>query len=239
MMGEMIVQDQTTVVFCHTRSEAQGKVLLYALRSWLKNARFPLNIVVIGDREEWFSKEVTVIEHPSTGKGDAADLAARLQLAIGAEEVTETFILAPTSLYVVNPVSLAHIGLPKVIGRCDNYETRTPVLLCKAALKALLEEHPELAEGKAPLVSAYFAADAHCAHPVWLDWRTDQLLLPVVSRAPDKGRMRQLLQRKVFMTNSPTGYSATLLEVLEELFPDSSEFEASEAEAAENDNPGG
>ena len=58
---EKKAQDHTTVVIPYCKEFAQGRELLFTLRSWYNNARFPANLVIIGDREDWFSEEVTVI----------------------------------------------------------------------------------------------------------------------------------------------------------------------------------
>lgn len=248
---EKKAQDHTTVVIPYCKEFAQGRELLFALRSWYNNARFPANLVIIGDREDWFGEEVTVIEHQRTSDNPQIDTMEKLKLAIESPEVTERFIWTNDDIYLVNRVSLAHIEIPKVLGELKpekfkgayaenmsrtvmlldkfglpklNYGTHTPVLFEKFRLKDMLERFPE-AESGVLFSSLYFNFQPFPAHPVVLDWKTDQFLLPVISQKPDEQRAKELLQRKVFLNNTVSGYSAWLEKFLEQMFPEPSIFE--------------
>lgn len=244
-------QDHTTVVIPYCKEFAQGKELLFALRSWYNNARFPANLVIIGDREDWFSEEVTVIEHQRTSDNPQIDTMEKLKLAIESPEVTERFVWTNDDIYLINGISLAHIEIPKVLGdlkpnqfkgvyannmsrtvmlldKCGlpklNYGTHTPVLFEKSKLVEMLERFPE-AESGVLFSSLYFNSQAFPAYPVVLDWETDQFLLPVISQKPDEQKAKELLQRKVFLNNTVSGYSAWLEKFLEQMFPEPSIFE--------------
>lgn len=246
------VQDHVTVVIPYCKEFAQGKELLFALRSWQKNVRFGINVVVIGDREDWFSEEITFIEHRRTSDNAQIDVLAKLKIAVESPEVTGRFILTNDDIYVMNPIDLAHVALPKVTGildpdkfkglygdnlkrtkalleknhlPCLNYGTHTPMLFEKSQLTAMFERFPELQEGGYLLSSVYFNALPYPTQPVYLDWPTDQVLLPVVSQKPDEKKVLDLLSRKVFMNNAVSGYSSWLENFLEKVFPEPSDFE--------------
>lgn len=248
---EKKAQDHTTVVIPYCKEFAQGKELLFALRSWYNNALFPANLVIIGDREDWFGEEVTVIEHQRTSDNPQIDTMEKLKLAIESSEVTERFIWTNDDIYLVNRVSLAHIEIPKVLGELNpsqfkgvyannmsrtvmlldkiglpklNYGTHTPVLFEKSKLMEMLERFPE-AESGVLFSSLYFNSQAFPAHPVVLNWKTDQFLLPVISQNPDEQKAKELLRRKVFLNNTVSGYSAWLEKFLEQMFPEPSIFE--------------
>lgn len=246
------VQDHVTVVIPYCKEFAQGKELLFALRSWQKNVRFGINVVVIGDREDWFSEEITFIEHRRTSDNAQIDVLAKLKIAVESPEVSERFILTNDDIYVMNPIDLAHVALPKVTGildpdkfkglygdnlkrtkalleknhlPCMNYGTHTPMLFDKGQLTAMFERFPELEEGGYLLSSVYFNALPYPTQPVYLDWPTDQVLLPVVSQKPDEKKVLDLLSRKVFMNNAVSGYSSWLENFLGKVFPEPSDFE--------------
>lgn len=253
------VQNHTTVVIPYCRQFAQGKELLFALRSWQKNVRFGINVVVIGDREDWFSEEITFIEHQRVSDNAQEDTLVKLELAIKSPEVTERFIWTNDDIYVMNPISLAHIELPKVTGMLNpdkfkglyaenvkrtkellekyslpllNYGTHTPVLFDKQQLLNMLTRFPQLSEGGYLFSSVYFNSLPWPVQPVYLDWPTDQVLLPVVSQKPDEEKAIDLLSRKVFMNNAVSGYSPWLEKFLGKVFPEPSDFEEEpEAEA--------
>lgn len=248
---EKQIQDHTTVVIPYCKEFAQGRELLFALRSWYEKTCFPANLVIIGDREDWFGEEIFVIEHQRTSDNSQIDTMEKLKLAIESPEVTERFIWTNDDIYLVNRVSLAHIEIPKVLGDLNpkkfkgvyaenmsrtimlldkfglpklNYGTHTPVLFEKFKLVEMLERFPE-AESGVLFSSLYFNSQAFPAYPIVLDWETDQFLLPVISQKPNEERAIELLQRKVFLNNTVSGHSAWLEKFLEQMFPEPSIFE--------------
>lgn len=241
-----------SVVIPYCKDLAQGKELLYALRSWQKQVRFGINIVVIGDREDWFSDDVTFIEHQRTSDNPQIDTTEKLKLAIISPEVTDRFIWTGDDIYLVNPTSLAHIELPKVLGELNpekqsgtyaanmrltvsllkkeclpilNYNTHTPVLFDKERLTAMFERFSEALLNGCLFTSVYFNSFLDTAHPVYMNWKTDQVLLPISSQKPDENTVLEFLANKVFLTNSETGYSPWLEQFLQRLFPEPSDFE--------------
>ena len=250
---EKKVQDHTTVVIPYCKEFAQGKELLFALRSWQHNVRFGINMVVIGDREDWFSDEITFIEHSRVSDNAQVDTLAKLKIAIESPEVTDRFIWTNDDIYVMNPISRAHVELPKVLGvlnpdkykglyaenmertrqllkknelPCLNYGTHTPMLFDKGRLVAMFERFPELEQEGYLFSSIYYNSLPYPTQPVYLEWKTDQVLLPVVSKQPDVNIVLELLSRKVFMNNAVSGYSSWLEKFLEKCFPAPSDFEA-------------
>ena len=248
---EKKAQDHTTVVIPYCKEFAQGRELLFTLRSWYEKTCFPANLVIIGDREDWFGEEIFFIEHQRTSDNPQIDTMEKLKLAIESPEVTERFIWTNDDIYLVNRVSLAHIEIPKVLGDLNpkkfkgvyaenmsrtimlldkfglpklNYGTHTPVLFEKFKLVEMLERFPE-AESGVLFSSLYFNSQAFPAYPIVLDWETDQFLLPVISQKPNEERAIELLQRKVFLNNTVSGHSAWLEKFLEQMFPEPSIFE--------------
>ena len=237
-----------SVVIPYCKEYAQGNELLFALRSWYQNARFPFRIVIIGDSEEWMDGEnLTLIECPRVSDIPSVDTLHKLWTAIESTDVTGLFIWTNDDIYLMNPVGMDHIALPKVLGMLNpeaynghyrkamqhtvemltesgmptlNYGTHTPVVFEKQRLEAFLPaDDPKATEGVL-FTSLYFTV-----HPVRLDWKTDPFLLPVVSKAPDEKYVERLLQNKVFMNNARSGYSPWLEKFLEKRFPDKSPCE--------------
>ena len=165
--------------------------------------------------------------------------------------MTGLFIWTNDDIYLMNPVGMDHIALPKVLGMLNpeaynghyrkamqhtvemltesgmptlNYGTHTPVVFEKQRLEAFLPaDDPKATEGVL-FTSLYFNQEV-TVHPVRLDWKTDPFLLPVVSKAPDEKYVERLLQNKVFMNNARSGYSPWLEKFLEKRFPDKSPCE--------------
>lgn len=241
-----------SVVIPYCKEYAQGNELLFALRSWYKYARFAMRIVVIGDAEDWFDGEnLTFIECPRVSDIPSVDTLHKLYEAIRCAEVSDRFIWSNDDIYLVNPVGLPHIAIPKILGPLNpesygghyrkamrhtiemltetgmptlNYGTHTPMLLEKKRLAAFLPADDIKATEGVLFTSLYFN-QCNTAHPVRLDWKTDPFLLPVISKSPDEKYVNQLLQNKVFLNNANSGYSPWLEKFLEKRFPDPSPCE--------------
>ncbi len=236
-----------SVVIPYCKEYAQGNELLFAIRSWYKNARFPFHIFVIGDAEDWMDGEnVTWIDCPRVSDIPSVDTLHKLHEILTYTAVTERFVWTNDDIYLMNPVSVPHIVLPKVLGPLHpkgynghyraamertiemlteaglpllNYGTHTPVMFKKSNLKALLPGDDVNAKAGVLFTSLYFNS-VNTAHPARLDWRTDPFLLPVVSKSPDEKLVNELLRNKVFMNNARSGYSPWLESFLSRRFPD-------------------
>ena len=236
-----------SVVIPYCKEYAQGNELLFAIRSWYKYAKFPFRIIVIGDAEDWMDGEnVTWIDCPRVSDIPSVDTLHKLHEILTYTAVTERFIWTNDDIYLMNPVSVPHIVLPKVLGTLNpaaynghyraamertiemlteaglpllNYGTHTPVMFKKSNLKALLPGDDVNAKAGVLFTSLYFNS-VNTAHPARLDWRTDPFLLPVVSKAPDEKLVNELLRNKVFMNNARSGYSPWLESFLSRRFPE-------------------
>ena len=243
--------DGITVVIPYCKEFAQGKELLYALRSWAKNFCFPATFVVIGDKEDWFSNKICFIECPRVSDNPSVDTYHKLKVALDSCLVTDDFVWTNDDIYVLQPIDLSHIQLPKVIGPLDptkykgfyrenmqrtinclkklgadsqNYGTHTPVCFNKASWKGLIAKLDEQITQGILYTSVYFNLRQPQVAAVILDWKKDPFLLPVVSQNPNPKLVKSLLP-KMFLNNARSGYSPWLENFLEGLFPDKTEFE--------------
>ena len=236
-----------SVVIPYCKEYAQGNELLFAIRSWYKYAKFPFRIVVIGDKEDWMDTEnLTFIEMPRLSDIPSVDTMHKLWMAFYAEEVSDEFIWTNDDIYLVNPVSLPHILIPKVLGKLNpasynghyraamertielltetglpllNYGTHTPVVFEKSKLSFMLP-NDDLQDKTGVLFTSLYFNQVNMGHPAYLNWRTDPFLLPVVSKSPDEKFVNELLKNKVFMNNARSGYSPWLESFLSRRFPD-------------------
>lgn len=234
----------TSVVFPYCKEFAQGKELLYALRSWYKNCCFQANFVVIGDKEDWFSEEICFIECPRVSDNPSVDTYHKLKVALESDKVTDNFVWTNDDIYVLQPIDLSHIQLPKVIGlldiskyrgfyrenmqrtidclkqlgaACQNYGTHTPVMFNKASWLGLIAKLDEQITQGMLYTSIYFNLQQPQVTAVTLDWRKDPFLLPVVSQNPSTEVVKSLLP-KMFLNNARSGYSPWLESFLDKEF---------------------
>lgn len=248
---DVLMATHTSVVIPYCKEFAQGKELLYALRSWDKNCCFPADFVVIGDEEEWFSDEIHFIECQRVSDNPSVDTYHKLKVALESDLVTDDFIWTNDDIYVLQPIDLSHIQLPKVIGpldtskykgfyrenmqrtidclkqlgaACQNYGTHTPVMFNKASWLGLIAKLDEQITQGMLYTSIYFNLQQPQVTAVTLDWRKDPFLLPVVSQNPSTEVVKSLLP-KMFLNNARSGYSLWLESFLDKEFPAKCLFE--------------
>lgn len=248
---DVLMATHTSVVIPYCKEFAQGKELLYALRSWDKNCCFPADFVVIGDKEDWFSDEIHFIECPRVSDNPSVDTYQKLKVALESDLVTDDFIWTNDDIYVLQPIDLSHIQLPKVLGpldtskykgfyrenmqrtidclkqlgaACQNYGTHTPVMFNKASWLGLIAKLDEQITQGMLYTSIYFNLQQPQVTAVTLDWRKDPFLLPVVSQNPSTEVVKSLLP-KMFLNNARSGYSPWLESFLDKEFPAKCLFE--------------
>lgn len=248
---DVLMATHTSVVIPYCKEFAQGKELLYALRSWDKNCCFPADFVVIGDKEDWFSDEIHFIECPRVSDNPSVDTYHKLKVALESDLVTDDFIWTNDDIYVLQPIDLSHIQLPKVLGQLDtskykgfyrenmqrtidclkqlgasfqNYGTHTPVMFNKASWLGLIAKLDEQITQGMLYTSIYFNLQQPQVTAVTLDWRKDPFLLPVISQNPSTEVVKSLLP-KMFLNNARSGYSPWLESFLDKEFPAKCLFE--------------
>lgn len=251
VQADVLRATHTSVVIPYCKEFAQGKELLYALRSWDKNCCFPADFVVIGDKEDWFSDEIHFIECPRVSDNPSVDTYHKLKVALESDLVTDDFIWTNDDIYVLQPIDLSHIQLPKVLGpldtskykgfyrenmqctidclkqlgaACQNYGTHTPVMFNKASWLGLIAKLDEQITQGMLYTSIYFNLQQPQVTAVTLDWRKDPFLLPVVSQNPSIEVVKSLLP-KMFLNNARSGYSPWLESFLDKEFPAKCLFE--------------
>jgi len=124
--------DKTTLVIPYLKSEAAGDELKYALRNWDAKFKGDLRVVVIGDREDWFSDEIVHIPHevhlidedcgcdnPKKVRNPQADVAHKLLTAIASGDVTGDFILTNDDIFILGETTLADLAYLRVAGKLE------------------------------------------------------------------------------------------------------------------------
>ena len=242
---------QITVVIPYSHDKAQGDELKYALRSWKLNFIGKINVVIIGDREAWFSKDITHIPFESVSDNPQLNQLEMLRIAVASAEVSDRFIWSNDDIYLWQPVTLAHLQIPKhtgpfnpglygemyreavirtrdLIRACGVDEplyfgTHTPYVFDKTKVVEMFERFPQLAEEAYLFESVYFNF-SEC-HPILVDWRRDSWCASIVSPDPSPERFDAFTRDKCIINNAETGYSPFFVSKLAERYPLPSRFE--------------
>lgn len=168
--------------------------------------------------------DAEILMVPTTG----ADIDALLGCLPQVE--TERIILMTDSMVILNPVTLGDVQVVKAVkaGTADNgsmilnFDTKTPVLMHKSALEPLLEAMKEdLPYGN--VTDTYFKGVLPEGHQPLLmgDWHSDPWLLPAVSRNPSTEALEKYGRWKKFMHVGPDSWSESVVQFLEQRFPES------------------
>jgi hypothetical protein len=93
----------TTVVIPYLHRLSSGDELKYAIRSWDKYFNDDFNIVIIGDKPDWFQGDHIPCQ-PIRGMtfARAFDIALKLELAIASPIISEDFIYTYDDVYLID-----------------------------------------------------------------------------------------------------------------------------------------
>lgn len=240
-----------TLVIPYRSDKAQGKELLFALRSWAKNfLEDGYNVVVIGDLEDWLDKDkIDFIPYDNPSENPQVNMAEIIKLVVASELVADNFILTNDDIYLFRPVTLAHVAVPKYLGLLNparfkgtyrknmertidllekggkkplNFASHTPFLFNKERVVETFEKFPELSDG-ALFSCLYFSLVPET--PILTDWKVDNWHVSVVSPNPSRSAVDKYVMNKCFVNNAVSGYSEFLEQLLQRQFPDASPYE--------------
>ena len=207
------------VVIPYCKAVHQPMALLYAIRSLCAYLLADFKVVVIGDKEDWVSPElVHVPSLLSSVDTDSIidDTFAKVTLV---EDLSERFILMMPDTFLLHPLSVAHMMIPKASVSLK-FDTGLPLMVDVKRVMQYLTEMPD--ETLTMELCQKCSTDA-C--PVVVDWRKNEWLLPVVSAKPNSDKFVELVSQRFFMRFSKEGWSEFLQNQLKDMYPIKSKYE--------------
>ena len=207
------------VVIPYCKAVHQPMALLYAIRSLCAYLLADFKVIVIGDKEDWFSPELVHVP-ASLSHVDVDsiidDAFAKVTLVEG---ISGEFILMMPDTFLLNPLSPSHMFIPKV-SDSFKFDTGLPFRVdvphVVQYLTAMIDE---------PLTMESCQKCSAHGRPVVVDWRKNEWLLPVVSSKPNPDKFADLADKRFFMRFSKEGWSEFLQKRLEVMFPKMSKYE--------------
>ena len=207
------------VVIPYSKAVHHPMALLYAIRSLCAYLLADFKVIVIGDKEDWFSPElVHVPSSLSHVDIDSIidDTFAKVTLVEG---ISGEFILMMPDTFLLNPLSPSHMFIPKV-SDSFKFDTGLPFRVdvphVVQYLTAKIDE---------PLTMEICQKCSAYGRPVVVDWRKNEWLLPVVSAKPNPDKFADLADKRFFMRFSKEGWSEFLQNQLEVMYPKMSKYE--------------
>ena len=207
------------IVIPYSKAVHHPMALLYAIRSLCAYLLADFKVVVIGDKEDWFSPELVYVPSSlSSVDTDSIidDAFAKVTLVEG---ISGEFILMMPDTFLLNPLSPSHMFIPKV-SDSFKFDTGLPFRVdvphVVQYLTAMIDE---------PLTMESCQKCSAHGRPVVVDWRKNEWLLPVVSSKPNPDKFADLADKRFFMHFSKEGWSEFLQKRLEVMYPKMSKYE--------------
>jgi len=252
MEEETKTHEAPTIVIPYKKEAAAGFELLYALRAWDKNLP-GCKVVVIGDREDWFSDEIVHIGTLALSNNPQIDVAYKLMVAIEAPEVPAKFIWSNDDIYPVTPLHLADLELLTTSGKLGetkpnvngmylenlqrtlsalkekassfwDYSTHTPFVFEKDKLADILEQYQPYQEGYL-ISSLYFNTYFPDVVPIKIPGgKADPYVGFVYKENPDLEILKHAIENRKFINHNNKGYKQ-VIKLIEQKFKDKSRFE--------------
>lgn len=225
----------TVLIVC---TQSSGELLRYCLRS-LQNLRgIDAEIKVTGtDKPAWLPHEMfTFVE--------AAGSIPYVELVNGAlSSEWNRVVLMTDKTFILNPVTFADIAINKALperpdknnnavrilkaldydGRIEDYNTHTPLYTFKSQLEQVLFAMAGTKIPTTDIATVYCNLMYRDVKPLYLNWRNDPWILPVVTEKPSKSVVMDYVKRKKFLYMQRC--NEHLLDILATLFPTPCEAE--------------
>ena len=207
------------VVIPYCKAVHQPMALLYAIRSLCAYLLADFKVVVIGDKEDWFSPELVHV--PSSLSAVDADsiIDDAFTKVTLVEHISDEFILMMPDTFLLTPLSVSHMLISKASESLE-FNTGLPFGVDIKQVMQYLTAMPD-----EPLTMEICQHCSSHGRPVVVDWRKNEWLLPVVSANPNPAKFEELVVKRFFMRYSKEGWSGFLQDKLKVMYPNKSKYE--------------
>ena len=207
------------VVIPYCKAVHQPMALLCAIRSLCDHLLADFKVVVIGDKEDWFSPELVHVPSslPAVDTDSIIDdVFAKVTLV---EHISDEFILMMPDTFLLTPLSVSHMLISKASESLE-FNTGLPFGVDIKQVMQYLTAMPD-----EPLTMEICQHCSSHGRPVVVDWRKNEWLLPVVSANPNPAKFKELVDKRFFMRYSKEGWSGFLQDKLKVMYPNKSKYE--------------
>ena len=208
------------VVIPYYKAVHQPMALLCAIRSLCDHLLADFKVVVIGDKEDWFSPELVHV--PSSLSAVDADsiIDDAFTKVTLVEHISDEFILMMPDTFLLTPLSVSHMLISKASESLE-FNTGLPFGVDIKQVMQYLTAMPD-----EPLTMEICQHCSSHGRPVVVDWLKNEWLLPVVSANPNPAKFEELVVKRFFMRYSKEGWSGFLQDKLKVMYPNKSKYEA-------------
>lgn len=240
------------VVIPYVSKLAQGEELKHAIRAWEKHLPDLGSIIIVGDSEDWFGKDIVHIPHKRMSLNPQLDVADKLATVIASSLVDQAFVWSNDDIYPISRVYPEDLMVRKAMGPLKlrgaegsayrensantmkalkntgisgyDYATHLPVIFEKDKLAETLSRFECQKIGH--LISTlYFNMHYPDDRPIILSVAATGSILAIVrSENPVPQIMDAVFKERKFINHNERGYKPCL-PYLKKLLPQKSRFE--------------
>lgn len=207
------------VVIPYYKAVHQPMALLCAIRSLCDHLLADFKVVVIGDKEDWFSPELVHVPSSLSAVDTDSIIDDAFTKVTLVEHISDEFILMMPDTFLLTPLSVSHMLISKASESLE-FNTGLPFGVDIKQVMQYLTAMPD-----EPLTMEICQHCSSHGRPVVVDWRKNEWLLPVVSANPNPAKFEVLVDKRFFMRYSKEGWSGFLQDKLKVMYPNKSKFE--------------
>lgn len=207
------------VVIPYYKAVHQPMALLCAIRSLCDHLLADFKVVVIGDKEDWFSPELVHVPSSLSAVDTDSIIDDAFTKVTLVEHISDEFILMMPDTFLLTPLSVSHMLISKASESLE-FNTGLPFGVDIKQVMQYLTAMPD-----EPLTMEICQHCSSHGRPVVVDWRKNEWLLPVVSANPNPAKFEELVDKRFFMRYSKEGWSGFLQDKLKVMYPNKSKYE--------------
>lgn len=207
------------VVIPYCKAVHQPMALLYAIRSLCAYLLADFKVVVIGDKEDWFSPELVHVPSSLSAVDTDSIIDDAFTKVTLVEHISDEFILMMPDTFLLTPLSVSHMLISKASESLE-FNTGLPFGVDIKQVMQYLTAMPD-----EPLTMEICQHCSSHGRPVVVNWHKNEWLLPVVSANPNPAKFEELVDKRFFMRYSKEGWSGFLQDKLKVMYPNKSKYE--------------
>ena len=207
------------VVIPYYKTVHQPMALLCAIRSLCDHLLADFKVVVIGDKEDWFSPELVHVPSSLSAVDTDSIIDDAFTKVTLVEHISDEFILMMPDTFLLTPLSVSHMLISKASESLE-FNTGLPFGVDIKQVMQYLTAMPD-----EPLTMEICQHCSSHGRPVVVDWLKNEWLLPVVSANPNPAKFEELVYKRFFMRYSKEGWSGFLQDKLKVMYPNKSKYE--------------
>lgn len=207
------------VVIPYYKAVHQPMALLCAIRSLCDHLLADFKVVVIGDKEDWFSPELVHVPSSLSAVDTDSIIDDAFTKVTLVEHISDEFILMMPDTFLLTPLSVSHMLISKASESLE-FNTGLPFGVDIKQVMQYLTAMPD-----EPLTMEICQHCSSHGRPVVVEWRKNEWLLPVVSANPNPAKFEELVDKRFFMRYSKEGWSGFLQDKLKVMYPNKSKYE--------------